>query len=1041
MSNLFKKNLLIVVLNLILVMSFMPLEKIFAFGVIAGGEQVNTAPYMTGIPGGIDLFGGGGGTGGGGGLSIEDLIAIKLAIVDQYFQEGNIDFEAALIKYGGEGLIERMQATTPKYQEFIDYMNDSENARVVRENVDTLIPVETNSALPPDEMLPGENETVNWNMQTASGTSAIYSKDYYMSMGYDEEAAQKLADNYANNQTTYGGTPLPTGGSTAPNYDAAETLINDYKSNGGTLDPNGKQKLYDRLGVYGFTYSEETGQLYETTGLVKNTDGTINWSKSKVATGGSSFYDANSNLWWATEGACLNGFMEGVPTVSGAPAGGYGIPEEDEDDSEDSSTTSGTANVVCTSYTYGEWGACGGGVQARSILHQYPSGCSDTSSAVLTQNCTMPSNACTSYTYSGWSACGGGVQSRTIANQYPTGCTDTSSAVLTQNCTMPANACTSYTYSNWSVCVGGTQILTKSPSGCTDTASAVFTQSCVAPESPIVTNATNAVHYISNPILSVITDRPSVCQYNENGGFTYPAGTTFDTTGFYNHNAQLPSLPNGAKTYYVVCKDNATGGISDALKIEFTIDVNTAPSIMSVTPATQTGSSPILGVTTDVPAICQYKQGADFTYGAGFALPAKDEGKYAHEISISSFADNNYVFYVVCKNIGTAAVSASEQISTLLDRSNSNPSAPVITNKTNSYQTVNNPVLSVDTNKAAICQYSQAIFTYGNGTQFAVTGTTGHSAQLFNLANGQHAYYVICQAIENGIASDSGYQIIFNVNAGTSQNCANLSSNDRLNDNNRSQTGVNQDSLYMWQSMETGARESFSNVDWYAGYQFTVESDGQITELCGYFEDGTTNKVSLYNGSYVELAGAEITGNGGWECAPVASAEVVADGRYYIIARVKDNPIYFEYKSGMLPRQSGKAIIEAGIRQTIIDGVFKTDIIKYDYMVFGLVDAKISFVDEYLTGPQITSTYPSGTIYDSSTDIGAQTEDNAVCRFSRDDVDYADMSYTFAAASNGALRQKVCDLENGTHTFYVRCKNASGVENNRSTVIQFEVSR
>jgi len=653
------------------------------------------------------------------------------------------------------------------------------------------------------------------------------------------------------------------------------------------------------------------------------------------------------------------------------------------------------ANTVCTSYTYNDWGACGGGVQTRSILHQYPSGCTDTSSAVLTQNCTMGSIVCTSYTYSDWGACVDNQQTRAIAS--------------------------------------------KSPSNCTDTSSAVFTQSCISPISPIITNTTDAEQTSSRPLLSVITDRAATCRYNENGGFTYPAGTTFDTTGGYNHNVQLPDSANGLKTYYVVCKDNATGGMNDAMKVEFAVNVDSAPVVTSVTPATQTGDNPVLAVITDRLAACQYQKDNAFTYGAGTPMTTADN--YSHSASIAALADGTYSFYVICKNNDTGAISQPKQISTTLQRT-TEANAPVVTNTTAISQVVNNPVLSVSTNIGAVCQYQKDVqFTYGQGTQFISSNNLIHNAQLSGLADGAHTYYVVCKNASIN-AYSAPMAIMFVVDAGTSGVCANLVSNDRKNNANRSYwNNPDSNSVYLWQAVETGTRDKFDSVDWYAGYQFTPEEDGRINRLCGYFESGVTNRVSVYNGSYDELAGVEIVGNGSWECANITPVEIKTDRRYYAIARIEDNPVYFEYKSGMLPKNTNNVIIEAGIRQLAGSGVFDTEIRKYDYMIFGLVDVQVSWTPETITGPVIVSAGPDGTINDSSATLSVRTSGASDCRFGREDVPYGQMSYAMAGVSTDDFAQKVCDLENGDHTFYVRCKSTSGAENNVSTAIQFTITQ
>lgn len=811
-------------------------------------------------------FAGGGGEGNGNGLSNEDIIAIKLAIVDAYFAdpESNQDFVDILLKQaGGQAAYDRMMATNPEYYEsFIEYLNTDKGIYKAYHGLSNLLPEET----------------------TQSG----------------DQLAEYLKE---------------------ANYAGAEEYLNSIKGKGLTAS-----EIADGLADFGFECAN---------GICKEA------GTDRVATGDDSGdkADINSKYFWATEGACLEGF---------------GVGTSDED------------------------GECGGGGSG-----------------------------------------GGG------------------SAV---------SVCTSYTYSDWSACVDNNQtrsIKTKLPSGCGDSSSAVLTQSCVSPISPVVENRTEANQKSSRPLLAVDTNRRAFCQFNENGGFAYPAGTSFDTTGGYVHSAQLSEMSNGAKTYYVICKDSDTGGMSEALKVEFTVSVDSAPVITSVTPAEQTGANSALSIITDKPATCQYQKDNPFVFGSGDLFTADEEG-YSHAVSIASLADGDYLFYAICKNNNTGAVSELKQIATKLNRQGS-VNAPVIANTTAVAQTVDNPILSVSTNIAAACQYQKnTLFVYGQGTDFSRDNDKKiHQAQLSGLADGTHTYYVVCKNDTVGTQSEA-MTVMFVVSAGQTAVCADLSSNDRRSNANRSYFGTaDADSTYLWQTVETGTRDKFEKVDWYAGYQFTPEEDGRVNQLCGNFASGTVNRVLLYDGSYNELASAEISGADSWRCVDIAPVEIRTDRRYYAVARVEDNPIYFEYKSGMLPKRSGGAVIEAGVRQSSGEDNFGEEIRKYDYMVFGLVDVRVSWLPQTLTGPSIVSSGPSGDVNGSTAVLSVKTASAVECRFGREDVAYTQMSYLMGkiTGNDNDFAQKVCDLENGTYTFYVRCKDAGGAENNGSTAINFIITQ
>jgi len=547
---------------------------------------------------------------------------------------------------------------------------------------------------------------------------------------------------------------------------------------------------------------------------------------------------------------------------------------------------------------------------------------------------------------------------------------------------------------------------------------------------------------VANPVLKVITDRPADCEYKKDSDFTFNAGTKFETTGSYNHNAQLNSLASGNYTYYVVCKDKETcAKNTPGFQVKFTVTLEgLAPNIVSTTPATQTVANPTISVTTDIPSTCQYKKDSTFTYGDPTAIQFTNDSDYTHTSSLTALADGQYTFYVACKGkeSGTAKTMA-QPIITTLNRGVNPTNAPVISNTTPNLQTTNSPTLSVITNIPATCQYKEdADFTYGSGTQFITDGGTGHSVTLNNVTDGQHTFYVVCRDPVTGVANSPGAQIVFTINT-TSETCANLSSNDRQSDEDRDyEDSDDNDSNYLWRSVEAGTRYKFTKVDWYAGYQFSTEKDGQITQLCGYFQNGDSNHVILYNSNYKEIANVQIVGNGSWKCSSISPVQIKTDKRYYVIARVQDKPMWVEYRSGLLPRGNDNAVVESGIRQSGSEK-FGENIKKYDYMVFGLVDVRIRFTGTNTQGPQVISTSPIGTVSQKDVRISAQTDQDATCKFSRDDVDYNSMKYTFGTTGAKIHEQKVCNLDEGQFTFYVRCRGTSGT-NNASTLVQFEVN-
>ncbi|MBU1289877.1 trypsin-like peptidase domain-containing protein [Patescibacteria group bacterium] len=139
-----------------------------------------------------------------------------------------------------------------------------------------------------------------------------------------------------------------------------------------------------------------------------------------------------------------------------------------------------TAGLICTSFTYSDWGTCqSDSTQTRTVLNSYPSGCSS-GNPVLTQSCTP---ACTANDYScnDWSSCSvSGDQTRTC-NKISNCDGGVQMPETLQSCTYVPPICNSWTYSVWSDCqTDGTQtrtITNSSPDNCVG-GNPVLTQNC-----------------------------------------------------------------------------------------------------------------------------------------------------------------------------------------------------------------------------------------------------------------------------------------------------------------------------------------------------------------------------------------------------------------------------------------------------------------------------------------------------------------------------------------------------------------------------------
>lgn len=367
-----------------------------------------------------------------------------------------------------------------------------------------------------------------------------------------------------------------------------------------------------------------------------------------------------------------------------------------------------------------------------------------------------------------------------------------------------------------------------------------------------------------------------------------------------------------------------------------------------------------------------------------------------------------------------------------------------VSNDTEATQSTVNAVLAVNTSSAARCQYKNDA---GSLVDFDVTNGFNHNTKVTVPGKGGYNYEISCKL--NGQEDVIGKALAsVNVELPTARQsedenaCVELASNDRRDDNNRSYLNLpGGDTVYLWQSMEDGVRDEFQKTNWYAGYQFTTIKVGQINQLCGNFKDGIVNKVSLFNGSFAELATVDIVGNGTWKCVDIQPVRITADGRYYVIATLKDSPVSIEYQNGMLPKMVGNVTIEAGLRQ-VYNLSDRQPIVKYDHIVFGLVDARIDFAAGSDNGPIVTNPAPSSMVFSSNTMISVNTNADSACKFDRENVSYADMRYELRKTGKNKYGRLVCGLSPGPFTFYVKCRGqADGIANSYSAKIRFISSR
>jgi len=89
------------------------------------------------------------------------------------------------------------------------------------------------------------------------------------------------------------------------------------------------------------------------------------------------------------------------------------------------------------------------------------------------------------------------------------------------------------------------------------------------------------------------------------------------------------------------------------------------------------------------------------------------------------------------------------------------------------------------------------------------------------------------------------------------------------------------------------------------------------------------------------------------------------------------------------------------------------------------------------TPPSVNYTSPNGTIATTSVELTAQTDEDAICKYSSEDKDFYSMRSFLQGTS--LSHSATITLPEGNYTYYVRCQDKSGNAMNYSSQIAFEI--
>lgn len=143
----------------------------------------------------------------------------------------------------------------------------------------------------------------------------------------------------------------------------------------------------------------------------------------------------------------------------------------------------------------------------------------------------------------------------------------------------------------------------------------------------------------------------------------------------------------------------------------------------------------------------------------------------------------------------------------------------------------------------------------------------------------------------------------------------------------------------VWQSCESGSLYGPYNWNYFMGYKFRPNQDGQITELCAYVSG--TKTVKLQDSSFNVLASASVTASGNWSCSSISPVDVNGGSYYYVGVDLNGSGVYI--RTGLnLPKTCNDVYIAESCYQSGASE-FSYPSRCYTSYMYGMADIKISF--------------------------------------------------------------------------------------------------
>jgi uncharacterized repeat protein (TIGR02543 family) len=216
--------------------------------------------------------------------------------------------------------------------------------------------------------------------------------------------------------------------------------------------------------------------------------------------------------------------------------------------------------------------------------------------------------------------------------------------------------------------------------------------------------------------------------------------------------------------------------------------------------------------------------------------------------------------------------------------------------------------------------------------------------------------------------------------------------------------------------------------DYTMGYKFTPNTNGQITNLCGYFNG--TKTVKLYDSSYTILASASVTSSNSWSCTSITPVSITSGSIYYVAVDL--GGIGGCYQTSIsLPAACGNIVINANVYQSP-SGTFNASHNEFTTYMYGIADVVFSPSSD--TTPPTTSIISpaNGATVSGVINVNASASDNVgVTKVEL----YIDGSLFATDTSSPYLFSwNTSSVSNSQHTLYTKAYDAANNVGTSNTI-------